>query len=209
MGVDQFSKLCSRFAYASFKINLAHGRLTPFLFLLETRRLLSGRLRAMKALALHTQLAFLFLCFNAALLNVNQAEPSLPQPSSKDEKPTVVADAAEHSTTGVHTPLYRINITSSQGLVGQIEINVTDGTEPVDVVHQFCISHDLPLSKRREILRSICSTIPCHRLRPVLMNKKIYTKPSSGGVPKLVGTVRIIEGQEPADLIRAGHAPGR
>ena len=70
------------------------------------------------------------------------------------------------------------------GLIGQIQINMTNGTEPVDVVHQFCLSHDLPLSKRREILTVVCSTIACHRLRPILYVKKIYTNPSSSILAK-------------------------
>ena len=83
------------------------------------------------------------------------------------------------SSSSSPPPLYKLNITSSDGLIGQIQINMTNGTEPVDVVHQFCLSHDLPLSKRREILTVVCSTIACHRLRPILYVKKIYTNPSS------------------------------
>ena len=155
----------------------------------------------MKALELSAKLSFLFLCFNATFLHGNPAETSEPQPLSADGKPASVSSVNEHDTKGIDANVYRINITSSKGLIGQIKINLTDGTEPVDVVHQFCVSHGLPLSKRREILTSVCSTISCHRLRPVLMLKKIFTNPNPGELPKLVGTVRIIEGQEPADLI--------
>ena len=122
----------------------------------------------MKALELHTKLSFLFLCFNATFLQGNPAETSVPQPSSTDGKAAAVAAVSEHSTKHVDTSVYRINITSSKGLIGQIKINLTDGTEPVDVVHQFCVSNGLPLSKRREILTSVCSTIPCFDISRLL-----------------------------------------
>ncbi len=117
---------------------------------------------------------------------------------------TTLKEKNNPSSSSSPPPLYKLNITSSDGLIGQIQINMTNGTEPVDVVHQFCLSHDLPLSKRREILTVVCSTIACHRLRPILYVKKIYTNPSSKNnneQPELIGTVRIVEGQEPVDVI--------
>jgi hypothetical protein len=148
--------------------------------------------------------AILFF-FVVVKINVQGDEAADNIPNKTKTKPLETPATVAKNENPVPS-LYKINITSSDGIIGQIKINITNGTEPVDVVHQFCLSHNLPLSKRREILKVICSTIACHRLRPILYTKNIYTNPSSSllnrnGERKLVGSVRIIEGQEPADII--------
>ena len=101
-------------------------------------------------------------------------------------------------------PLFELNVTqgSMSGkpyFIGTIQINKTNYTEPVDVVYNFCKAHDLPLSKRRDLLAIICQSLPCHRRHPVVYTKEVFV----GGPSKreFVGSIRIIEGQEPADVI--------
>ena len=102
--------------------------------------------------------------------------------------------------------VFELNVTRRYGLgpekelVGTIRINTENYTEPVDIVYNFCLEHNLTLSKRESILSKICQHLPCHRRRPIVYTKTVHKDNPESSV---VGTVRVLEGQEPADVVDA------
>jgi len=87
--------------------------------------------------------------------------------------------------------LHRI-LNKDGALVGNIEVNLNE--EPVDAVHRFAVMHGLDVQFRDSLAREVCKKIVCKRTLPA-----VYTKDINDESGKLLGTVKIIEGEEVID----------
>jgi hypothetical protein len=77
-------------------------------------------------------------------------------------------------------------------IVGTIEVLL--GEEPVDAVHRFAIVHGLDMLFRDSLAKEVCEKIACERIQPV-----VYTKDINDSSGKLLGSVKIIQGEEVID----------
>ena len=89
--------------------------------------------------------------------------------------------------------VYSHEIMNKDGaLVGTIEVYLNE--EPVDAVHRFAVMHGLDVQFRDSLAREVCKKIVCKRTLPV-----VYTKDINDESGKLLGAVKVIEGEEVID----------
>ena len=81
-----------------------------------------------------------------------------------------------------------------------LEVGILEGEEPADAVYGFCAKHDLPEDFRRQILSTVCqdSKVTCTR-----QLAQLYTQGVAGSDGKMIGQLRVMEGEEPADVVRS------
>jgi len=78
------------------------------------------------------------------------------------------AAAAGSGEPGALPPVtLAIPITDDAGLdVGVLELH--EGDQPADAAHAFCVDRGLPPHFRRELIASLCASVPCARGRALL-----------------------------------------
>ncbi len=69
-----------------------------------------------------------------------------------------------------------------------------EGIEPVDAAHDFILQYNLTLGYRYAILKEACEVVECSRLQPIIWEKNVH-------IGQDIVTIKLIEGDEPADTI--------
>ena len=91
-------------------------------------------------------------------------------------------------------PVYSRPITTETGLVGTVRIMA--GQEPADVIYRFVKEHKLGAHIRDGVMADACSKTACTRTAA-----EVFTSPVATEAGAVAGTLRILEGEEPADVI--------
>ena len=77
-------------------------------------------------------------------------------------------------------------------------LNVWVGEEPVDQVHKFCLERNLAAHVRNQLLSEACNSpnVVCTRGQPTIFTTKIFDENGT-----VIGEVKILEGEETADVL--------
>lgn len=75
-------------------------------------------------------------------------------------------------------------------------LEVLEHEEPVDAIHQFVVSKQLPFSAREQLMKVVCNKLMCQRKEAVVFQQNFVLE---DGVN--LGNLVVLEGQEVADVV--------
>jgi hypothetical protein len=102
------------------------------------------------------------------------------------------------SLPGKKVEIYSQSVASTEGKnLGKVRI--FEGEEPVDAIYAFCKKHNLPKDFRGQIASAVCKDpkVICTR-----QEVELYSQAVAGSEGDTLGTLRVMEGEEPADVVR-------
>ena len=76
------------------------------------------------------------------------------------------------------------------------EVEVLEGDEPIDAIHNFATKHGLSVDYREGILQMCCEVLECERVTP-----QVYSKTINNEHGEIIGDLKVFEGDELVDNV--------